>query len=86
MSRFQKAIERLRSQPKDFNWRELQTIMIHLGYHQVRGSGSRRKFVHETHAAPLVLHQPHPDGILKRYAVKEVINHLVKYDGLWKSY
>jgi hypothetical protein len=80
MSRFEKALVRLLARPKDFTWRELQMIMNHLGYTETRGSGSRRKFVRSGVRLPLILHEPHPDGILKRYAVDRAINHINEYD------
>lgn len=76
MSRFQKALERLKSKPKDLTWNELQTIMIHFGYTEIKGGGSRRKFVHGKTKAIVSLHEPHPKPILKAYAVDLVVEHL----------
>lgn len=45
MSKFEKALDRLKKKPKDFTWKELQTIMFHLGYEEIKGGGSRRKFI-----------------------------------------
>jgi predicted RNA binding protein YcfA (HicA-like mRNA interferase family) len=47
MSKFQKAVDRMLSKPKDFTWQELQTVLGKLGYKEHAGQGSRRKFVHE---------------------------------------
>lgn len=82
MSQFEKALARLLSQPKDFTWRELQTIMSHLGFIEKKGSGSRRKFVHLRTTEPLRLHEPHPFGILKRYAIREVLDYLTRHNYL----
>ncbi len=78
MSRFQKALDRLVTKPKDFTWNELLTIMTHLGYRELKGSGSRRKFVHEKTKAIISLHEPHPALVLKRYAVEIIIDHLTE--------
>ena len=76
MSKFQKALVRLRSRPKDFSWKELQTIMLHIGYEEVKGGGSRRKFIHSKTGITISLHEPHPSPIVKMYALDIVIEHL----------
>ncbi len=76
MSKLQKALERLKSKPKDFTWKELQTIMAHFNYEEIKGGGSRRKFVNMDTKAIVSLHEPHPKPILKRYAVEIIIDHL----------
>ena len=81
MSKFEKALERLKSNPRDFTWRELQSIMLHFGYEEVRGGGSRRKFVQSKTKITISLHEPHPRPILKLYAVELIIDHL-KEEGL----
>ena len=78
MSRFQKALDRLTSRPKDFTWKELETIMTHFGYDELKGGGSRRKFVHGKTKAVVSLHEPHPRPILKAYAVDLIIEHLTE--------
>lgn len=48
MSKIEKLIDRLKSNPKDFDWSELIKVLNHFGYElQVSGKtgGSRRKFV-----------------------------------------
>ena len=50
------------------------------GYDEITGSGSRRKFVNKSTGAILSLHAPHPSPILKRYAVKEVLEHLRQHN------
>ncbi|MBX3144143.1 MAG: type II toxin-antitoxin system HicA family toxin [Trueperaceae bacterium] len=78
MSRKEKLIARLRARPKDFTWRELETLLNCLGYTQVKSGstgGSRRRFAHAT-APPIILHQPHPSNELKAYQVDAVIESL----------
>lgn len=81
MSRFQKALDRLKSKPRDFTWRELQTIMSHFGYEELRGGGSRRKFTNPKTRISVSLHEPHLKPILKMYVVELIIEHL-KEEGL----
>ncbi len=76
MSKFEKAIARLKSKPTDFTWKELQTIMRHFGYDEIKGSGSRRKFFNPQTQALISLHQPHPQPCLKAYAVDLLLDHL----------
>ena len=78
MSKFQKALVRLRSRPrrKDFSWKELQTTMLHIGYEEVKGGGSRQKFIYSKSGVTISLHEPHPSPIVKMYALDIVIEHL----------
>jgi hypothetical protein len=81
MSRFEKALARLKSKPRDLTWRETQTILSHFGYEEVKGGGSRRKFINSKTKVSISLHEPHPKPILKMYAIDLIINHL-KEEGL----
>ncbi len=76
MSRFEKALERLKKKPKDFTWRELQMIMSHFGYQEMKGAGSRRKFINPKTNVIVSLHEPHPNPEMKRYALEIIIDHL----------
>jgi len=75
MSKFEKLLRRLLDRPKDFTWDELVTLMRKLGYEELSGAGSRKKFVNENKDV-INLHRPHPGKILKRYMIDEVIAHL----------
>ncbi len=78
MSKIQKLIERLLSKPTDFTWGELVKLLTYYEYAEVKSSktgGSRRKFV-DDELDIISLHKPHPDQILKRYAIEIVIAHL----------
>jgi HicA toxin of bacterial toxin-antitoxin, len=78
MSKFEKAISRLLSCPKDYTWDELIAVLKSLGYEEQKGGktgGSRRKFV-DSSLCIISLHKPHPSNIVKGYALKEVIAHL----------
>jgi hypothetical protein len=80
MSNREKLLRRLGKRPKDFTWDELETLLVLLGYRQIkpgRASGSRRRFVHES-MSPIIFHEPHPQNVLKRYQVELIIEALEK--------
>jgi hypothetical protein len=81
MSKFEKALVRLKNRPHDLTWREIQTVLSHFGYEEISGGGSRRKFVNPKTKVSISLHEPHPKPILKNYAIDIIINHL-KEEGL----
>jgi len=76
MSKAEKLIVRLLSQPKDFTYSELKTILTFFGYGEVQGSGSRVCFQRKTHK--MKLHKPHPGNILKQYQIGLIIDELKK--------
>jgi predicted RNA binding protein YcfA (HicA-like mRNA interferase family) len=76
MSRKEKLISRFQQRPKDFTWDELSSLLKHMGYREIKAGkagGSRRRFVHNS-AATITLHKPHPQNILKRYAIDQVLD------------
>jgi hypothetical protein len=79
MSKTEKLIIRLLSQPKDFTYSELKTVLAFLGYDEVQGAGSRVCFQSKTHK--IKLHKPHPGSILKKYQIGLIIDEL-KNEGL----
>ncbi|HHF7347385.1 TPA: type II toxin-antitoxin system HicA family toxin [Legionella feeleii] len=79
MTKLQKLTERLLSCPIDFTWDELTRLLSSLGYQQSnkgKTSGSRVCFVREH--VMINLHKPHPRPIMKKYQLKQVIQHLQK--------
>ena len=81
MSKFEKLKDRLLSEPKDFTFDELATLLKRLGYaldNKGKTSGSRVGFVnHETNHR-LKLHKPHPLPIIKSKALENIISELKK--------
>ena len=73
MSRQEKAIRRLLSDPKDFAWPELVNLMSSFGIELLTSSGSARKFRNPATGQQFAIPQPHPSNILKRYQVSEAI-------------
>ncbi len=79
MGRDEKLIEKLLSIPSDFNWDEIVKVLSIFGFAERKTGktgGSRRKFVNERNRV-ISLHKPHPSNIVKRYALKQVIDVLV---------
>jgi hypothetical protein len=80
MGRKEKLINRLKQRPKDFTWNELSNLLKSLGYREKKkgkSGGSRRRFVHES-APTITLHKPHPQNILKHYAIDQILELLQK--------
>ena len=74
MSKKEKLIARLLNRPKDFSYAEMKTLLSLLGFEENnkgRTSGSRVEFIKDE--SSILLHKPHPDGILKTYQIKQVI-------------
>ena len=60
--------------PSDFHYDEMVTLLGYVGFYEVKKgktSGSRLKF-ENAEGVPIILHKPHPGGIMKRYQMKQV--------------
>lgn len=79
MSKFDKAKERLLSNPKDYTYSEAKYLLAQLGfkeYNKGKTSGSRVKFYRETDQCIILLHKPHPGDIMSIGAVKDLSDKL----------
>lgn len=79
MTQLQKLKERLLNYPIDFTWDELTRLLSSLGYQQSnkgKTSGSRVCFIKGQ--ITINLHRPHPGSIMKKYQLKQIIQHLHK--------
>ena len=76
MSKAEKLLVLLLSQPKDFTYTELKTALTSLGYIEEQGAGSRVCFKSKTHK--IKLHKPHPGNILKQYQISLIVEELKK--------
>ncbi len=79
MSKKDKLIKRLLSEPKDFTFEEAETLLNYLAFYKDnRGktSGSRVAFVSDKTSAKIILHKPHPRRELLSYQIKELIRFL----------
>lgn len=80
MSKVDKLIAKLLSEPADFTWDELIKVLNHFGYKEFKKgktAGSRRKFIDNSHSI-ISLHKPHPGNILKLYQIRQIIAILVE--------
>lgn len=84
MSKHSKLLARLKSRPNDFTWDELVSVLKQFSYQEKTGSGARRKFVHIITDHKLLFHKPHPENIVKRYVIDNVIEALTE-NGLIKE-
>jgi len=76
-----KAIERLKLEPKDYTFSEARSLLIKLGYKEYnkgKTSGSRIMFVkdREYGVDKICLHKPHPGDEMKSCTVKNLKEHL----------
>jgi predicted RNA binding protein YcfA (HicA-like mRNA interferase family) len=75
MAAIRKLIERLKTIPADLTWDELVRVLSSFGYVEKKGKGSSRKFRGDGLPA-INLHEPHPAKIVKRYALRYVLETL----------
>lgn len=79
MSKIEKEIERLKSNPKDFTYDEAKKILNNLGFYENnkgKTSGSRVEFKNKEIEKKIEFHKPHPESILKPYQVKILLKQL----------
>jgi hypothetical protein len=74
MSKKEKLIDRFLIMPSDFHYDEMVKLLGYFGFNEVKKgktSGSRVKF-ENAEGIPIILHKPHPSGIMKKYQMKQV--------------
>ena len=82
MGKKSKLIEKLLKKPNDFTFDEMVSLLSYFGYKLKQGgTGSGVKFIKENSNQVINFHKPHPNGVLKTYILKQVIEKLRK-DGL----
>ena len=82
MSKKDKLIDRLLKKPKDFAYDEMESLLSYYGYELKQGgTGLGVKFIKDGSNEVINFHEPHPNGILKRYVLDHVTEKLRK-DGL----
>ncbi len=62
------------SMPSGFHYDEMVKLLGHFGFTEVKKgkkSRSRVKFESEE-GIPIILHKPHPSGIMKKYQMKQI--------------
>ena len=76
----EKLIDRLKSLPTDFTFDEAARLLQLFGYkkqNKGKTSGSRVMFIDEQNRK-ILLHRPHPGNTLKRYALENIIEKLIR--------
>lgn len=79
MGQIEKLIERIKKVPADLTYDELKRLMTYLEYEESnkgKTSGSRVAFYRERDKAVIILHKPHPENIMKKYAIRQLLETL----------
>ncbi len=79
MSKYEKAKERIRQKPKDYTYTEAKYLLGKMGFiewSKGRTSGSRVGFFREADKTTILLHKPHPEDIMDRGAVGDLVDYL----------
>ena len=79
MAKFDKLLKRLLSNPKDFTFGELESLLTGFGFKLSNAgstSGSAVRFINHKTGHIIRLHKPHPSPVIKQYLIKFVINEL----------
>lgn len=74
----EKLRERFMKMPSDFTFDEMQQLLAGYGYvlgNKGHTSGSKIIFKNGN-KRPIMLHKPHPGNIVKRYAMRQVLDEL----------
>ncbi|MCF8338673.1 MAG: type II toxin-antitoxin system HicA family toxin [Bacteroidales bacterium] len=74
MTKKEKLIARFLSMPSDFHYNEVVKLLGYFNFKEVKKgktSGSRVKFVNDE-GVLIMLHKPHPSGIMKKYQLKQI--------------
>ena len=79
MSKKEKLIDRLIKKPKDFTFDEMVLLLSYFGFELKQGgTGSGVKFIKEGSNEVINFHKPHPNGVLKKYVLDQVVEKLRK--------
>jgi hypothetical protein len=74
MAKKNKLLNKIMSIPikKGITFREVEALLVGLGYEKIEGSGSRVGFYNSEFDHLIDLHKPHPGNELKVYQVKKI--------------
>lgn len=80
MSTKEKLIGRFKTLPSDFTFDELEKLLKGFGYEKKnKGKTSGSRIVYKNkEKQPIMIHKPHPGNIIKMYALKQILQHLVE--------
>ena len=74
MTQKEKLIARFLTMPSDFHYNEVVKLLGYFNFKEVKKgktSGSRVKFINDE-GVTIILHKPHPSGIMKKYQLKQI--------------
>ncbi|MEX2591434.1 MAG: type II toxin-antitoxin system HicA family toxin [Anditalea sp.] len=74
MTKREKLVERFLKMPPDFHYNEIVKLLGYFDFYPVKTgktSGSRVKFENAS-GVPVMLYKPHPDGLMKKYQLKQI--------------
>lgn len=83
----EKLLERFMRLPSDFTFDEVESLLRIWGFEKCdkgRTSGSRVIFKNAD-KRPIMLHKPHPQKTLKKYAMKQLMEELMEMGFIKKS-
>lgn len=81
MNKKEKLIKRFRTLPRDFTYEEVVSLFRAYGFtleNKGMTSGSRIKFYHEKNKNAYIMHNPHPDNIIKGYIMRDILDFLTR--------
>lgn len=81
MGKEDKQISRLKSIPADYTYSEAKALAARFGYVEKskgKTSGSRVLLYRESDGRKILLHKPHPGDIMKKYAVRDLLEVFVR--------
>ena len=76
MSKYEKALERIRNKPKDYTFNEAKTLLEKIGFEEVKHgktSGSGYKFYRKKDNRVFFCHKPHPRKVMTEGAVEALL-------------
>lgn len=73
MSKIEKLLARFKKVPSDLTWDEFAKVIGYHGYELAKGNGLRRKFINPETGHSMSFHEPHPESIMKKCYIREVI-------------
>jgi hypothetical protein len=79
VSKFEKALQRLKTIPKDFTYDEMKALLEHLGFEEYskgKTSGSAVSFIRKSDNRVFMFHKPHPGNIVKTVYIKQLLEFL----------
>ena len=85
MSKRKKLLERFFNIPNDFTYEELLVILDIYGFKEIKKgktSGSRVGFYNEKFEKKIEFHKPHPNNIIKKYIIQNIIEVLKEMEEL----